>query len=164
MFASPPPILLLLLVAAAMPRTLTANSTPCDGGLFCRHGATCHKGNADYDFLLDNFPDLPFLSTKNVDGEYCKCPHDRTAVDCGTKLLVCDVSSGFSCFNNGDCTTTSQGIDHCDCSVTHKDGFTIFAGRHCEFEATDVCQTPDDGLEGDQWFCANKGECNPKER
>lgn len=158
--------------AATVAAALTAASSSiipavaaakCANSLNCRHNSECQDGEANYGFLT-NYKTLPFLDTTSVDGEHCECPEDRTAVDCGTKIMVCNADDGFACLNNGECKTTHHGKkDVCDCTAAHKDENTMFAGSHCEFEPGNVCDASEDGLETDTWFCANAGVCRDNE-
>mmetsp|Transcript_48200 Transcript_48200/g.145604 ORF Transcript_48200/g.145604 Transcript_48200/m.145604 type:complete len:634 (-) Transcript_48200:244-2145(-) len=150
--------LAIVVLAATAPSASADENAKCTDSLKCRHGAECTDGNANYGALND-FPTLPFLDERSRDGKHCKCPDGRTGVDCGTKFEVCDEDSGFSCLDNGICEKTQKGSPVCDCSTAHKDGEVLFAGSHCEFVATAVCDAEDDGLETEMWFCANKGTC-----
>lgn len=151
------------LAAASAPTTLVSANSKCSGSLTCRHGSSCHSGDANYGFLT-KYETLPFLETTSVEDEHCKCPEDRTAVDCGTKIVICNIDDGFPCLNNGECHKTHKHKkDVCDCSNAHKDGSSMFAGTHCEFKADNVCDASEDGLETDGWFCTNGGVCRDNE-
>lgn len=74
---------------------------------------------------------------------------------------------GFLILTQGGlCTTTvlagigekTVEIKHCDCSSA-VDETEIFAGASCEYKATSLCASPEDGSVGNVHFCANGGEC-----
>ena len=140
-----------MLVALALCLVSTkAQETDCP--LSCKHGSVCKKGFADFGGLEALNPNL----IPGQDDWHCDCSKDdkHIGLTCETKYEVCDKKT--TCFNGGKCTKQEDdGKWGCDCTAA--DG--LFAGKYCESKATATCETADDGLETDSWFCVNNGSC-----
>ena len=131
---------------------VSAKAQETDCPLSCKHGSVCKKGFADFGGLEALNPNL----IPGQDGWHCDCSKDDKHIGlmCETKYEVCDKKT--TCFNGGKCTKQEDdGKWGCDCTAA--DG--LFAGKYCESKATAICETANDGLETESWFCTNNGSC-----
>jgi len=144
----------------------------------CFNGGACQKGSASFPGNLKTSVDgesIAFLEqTSNSVGEYCWCPNGWTGYDCAHRYQYCwekpngngSFDEGFACFHGGTCDSVVIEVDgsslndtFCDCTTADWGGFEkgLFAGRHCEFKATELCTSPGE----EKWvgFCVNDGTC-----
>lgn len=151
-----------------------------DCNMECAHDGICQEGSASFPDnlrLTKSGAVVPFLQrTNNGNAEYCWCPEGWTGFDCEHQYKYCwedenkdgTWGGGFSCFHGGICKNIPSGgpKDYiCDCAAASwPDGTSrgLFAGTHCEHEATSICWQDGSEESGRKiGFCVNGGTCNP---
>lgn len=91
---------------------------------------------------------------------WCHCDEGFVGDTCSTRGTICggdddddDDASSILCYHGSTCakTTDSFGNEryHCDCTSIDK-SLGLFAGKHCQFPATEICSENDPNL-----FCVS---------
>jgi len=150
----------------------STDNDSCTGSnsLICASGYKCKQGEKDY--VSDGFPadmvrTLPIFEINNVGYEYCDCIESSsvpggglgmTGVECTTMFRRCPDNE--ICFHGASCVKGAEDNYFCDCSKFFSPD-VMFTGQHCEYQVTDLCDTPEqyDVSASEQWMCANEGTC-----
>lgn len=143
-------------VGGLVPKTTTLAEPEQDTPscpLQCENQGVCSVGELNYDrnpHVLAAFGYQPV--------EYhCECPAGWAGLLCDKPYISCN-DGNHACFHSGECLPSfldeSGGTDqyYCDCSNAVMSG-KLYAGKFCQSEAVDVCQSGQDPI-----YCVN-GAC-----
>jgi hypothetical protein len=150
----------------------TVHAGPCGQGddIACYNGGICTNGTKSYSTL--GLPELPFLLVPSIRDMHCTCPNEPaypghaslTGVHCDIPYQVCP-DGKHVCFNGGSCEKEQFRNDQYHCLCPQDPNFDVWAGKSCEYIATDFCQEDEFyDLTGGKWFCTQGGTCNNGEK
>lgn len=142
------PLLTVLACASAQ------NEVNCDS-FNCRHNSKCKSGDADFSSLHKLAKNIDFLKETSRNDQHCDCNEGHTGLQCDVPFETCHDGKTV-CFNKGGCHKSTDGSYRCDC--TEAEGYA--SGKHCESQASAICDASKDGLETESWFCVNGGACH----
>eukprot|EP00522_Entomoneis_paludosa_P009396 CAMPEP_0172440214 /NCGR_PEP_ID=MMETSP1065-20121228/922_1 /TAXON_ID=265537 /ORGANISM="Amphiprora paludosa, Strain CCMP125" /LENGTH=675 /DNA_ID=CAMNT_0013188999 /DNA_START=26 /DNA_END=2053 /DNA_ORIENTATION=- len=127
-----------------------------DCTLDCQNGGHCKLGT----------PHEPSMDYFNVSGkaaesfQYCDCgdmPGKYHGEFCEITSEKCGEDQ---CYHGSKCVESvvnGETLHHCDCRYANTDSVS-YAGRFCQYEATEYCDKGDSGING-HLFCVNNGQC-----
>jgi len=133
----------------------TSNQGDPECDFKCFNNSTCAWGVQD----TTGHPDGLKFHTEELsrDNKHCACKPGFTGLRCAKEYVSC-YDNDHKCYHGGQCIPglNDEYGNHqyfCDCSKAKDDQNNRYAGKYCENQAIDVCDT--DG----SLFCVNGGTC-----